>query len=240
MNMKIAFLGDSLTEGIVGASFFDILDKKLPECELLNLGKGGDTVTSLFRRLRQTNFKSPLDMGFLWVGVNDVFVKTRWPLPLIKRLRGQPWAKNHREFQDTYRSLLEFLRDKMAHIFVLAPLFIGEDLDNAWNKELTILSKIIRDLSASYADIEFIDLRKHFMLPLSSKKIPLYVPNSVFRVISDALVVKSAKKLEKTATDRGLHYTIDGVHLNRAGAERVADVLLKKIRSKGHCVVRGS
>lgn len=230
--LKIAFIGDSLTEGIVGASYFDILDKKLPQHELLNWGKGGDTVISLFRRLHEINFKPPLDIGFLWIGVNDVFVNTSWSFPLTKRLRGQPWAKSHTQFQECYRSLLELLQDNITHIFTLPPLLIGEDIDNAWNKELTVLSKIIHDLSVSYPNVEFVDLREHFIPQLASKNISPYVPKSVFRVILDALFVKTPEELEKKATERGLHFTIDGVHLNKAGVEKVADVLLEKIHSK--------
>jgi len=230
--MKIAFFGDSLTEGIVGASFFDILAKKLPEYEMLNFGKGGDTVISLFHRLHEIDFKSPIDIGFLWIGVNDIFVKTSWFSPMRKRLRGQPWAKNHLEFQEYFRSILKFLYDKIAHIFVLSPLFIGEDLDNTWNMELAILSKIIDDLSVTYPNVEFVDLREHFIPQLEMQNISPYVPKSFFRVIFDALFVKTPEELEKKATEKGLHFTIDGVHLNRAGAEKVADVLLKKIQSK--------
>jgi len=229
---KIAFIGDSLTEGTVGASYFDILDKKLPQHEMLNWGKGGDTVISLFRRLREKNFKPPLDIGFLWIGVNDVFVKTSWFFPLTKRLRGQPWAKNHTQFQEYYRYLLELLQDKITHTFTLPPLLIGEDIDNAWNKELTVLSKIIQDLSVKYPKVEFVDLREHFFPHLASKSISPYVPKSVFRAILDALFVKSPEKLGKKALERGLQFTIDGVHLNKAGAEKVAAVLLEKIHSK--------
>lgn len=232
LRLKIAFIGDSLTEGIVGASYFDILDKKLPQHELLNWGKGGDTVISLFRRLHEINFKAPLDIGFLWIGVNDVFVNTSWFFPPTKRLRGQPWAKSHSQFQEYYRSLLELLQDNITHIFTLPPLLIGEDTNNAWNKELTVLSKIIHDLSVSYPNVEFVDLREHFIPQLASKNISPYVPKSVFRVILDALFVKTPEELEKKATERGLHFTIDGMHLNKAGAEKIADVFLKKILSK--------
>jgi len=81
--LRIAFIGDSLTEGLVGASYFDILQDKLSQHELLNYGKGGDTMISLFRRLHEINFKPPLDIGFLWIGINDVFVKTNWSFPLV-------------------------------------------------------------------------------------------------------------------------------------------------------------
>jgi lysophospholipase L1-like esterase len=109
---------------------------------------------------------------------------------------------------------------------------IGEDIDNAWNKELTVLSKIIQDLSFSFPNVEFVNLREHFIPQLASKKISPYVPKSVFRVILDALFVNNPEELEIKATERGLHYTIDGIHLNKAGAEKVADVLLEKIHSK--------
>lgn len=228
--LRIAFMGDSLTEGIVGASFFDILDKKLPQHELFNYGKGGDTVISLFRRLHKMSFVSPLDIGFLWIGVNDVFVKTSWFSPLRKRLRGQPWAKSHTQFQDHYQSLLEFLRDKIAYICTLPPLLIGEDIDNDWNEELTMLSKIIQDLSVSYPNVEFVDLREHFIPQLAAEKISPYFPKSVFRLFWDALFAKTPEEMEKKASERGLHLTIDGVHLNKAGAEKIAEVLLSKIK----------
>lgn len=47
----IAFFGDSLTEGSPGVSYFDILKDKLPNENLLNFGKGGDTVISLYKRI---------------------------------------------------------------------------------------------------------------------------------------------------------------------------------------------
>jgi lysophospholipase L1-like esterase len=230
--LNIAFFGDSLTEGIVGASYFEILRNKLLQHELINYGKGGDTVMSLNRRLRQIDMASPLDLGILWIGVNDVFVKTSWRFPLIKHLRGQPWAKSHIQFQEHYHSLLEFLQNKITRIITLPPLLIGEDLDNAWNKEVSALSQIIHDISLSYPNVDFIDLREHFIPLLTSEKVIPYVPKTMFRVFWDALFPTTAEESEKDARARGLHFTVDGVHLNRTGAEKVADVLLERIHSK--------
>ena len=49
--MQIAFLGDSLTEGWPGAAYFPLLQRRLPQHELLNLGRAGDTVVDLLRRV---------------------------------------------------------------------------------------------------------------------------------------------------------------------------------------------
>jgi lysophospholipase L1-like esterase len=196
---KIAFLGDSLTEGIVGASYFDILQEKLSSHELFNYGKGGDTVVSLYRRLRRSGMATRFDLGVLWIGVNDVFVKTHWFYPIKKRLRRQPWAKNKEEFRQFYHSLLEFLRDNFSSIFTLPPLFIGEESHNKWNRELEVLSTIIQDLSLVDPLTEFIDIRQPFLSRLGSKG------------------------------EKGLFFTIDGVHLSKEGAALVAEILQEKI-----------
>jgi hypothetical protein len=109
-----------------------------------------------------------------------------------------------------------------------------------WNKEASVLSKIIHDLSVSYPNVEFVDLREHFIPQLAKKNISPYVPKNFLRVIFDSFFVKTPEELEKKATERGLHFTIDGVHLNRAGAEKVANVLLEKIHSKLRFAVGGT
>jgi lysophospholipase L1-like esterase len=228
-SLRIAFFGDSLTEGIVGASYFEILQQKLPRHELLNCGKGGDTVISLYRRLRKMELVSSLDLGFLWIGVNDVFVRTSWTYPVIKRLRKQPWSKNRKEFREYYRKILDLLRHNMSYIYTVPPLLIGEDCDNPWNRKLQILSLIIREVSHSFSGIEFVDLRETIISQLPTRTIGLYVPKSFVRRILDVLFVKTPEEMEKKAAERGLSLTLDGVHLNSTGARLVAGVFLSKI-----------
>jgi len=219
--LRIAFFGDSLTEGKVGASYFEILRQKLPEHELFNYGKGGDTVISLHRRIHKIGWNVPLDLGFLWIGTNDVLVKTSWFLPLRKRLRRQPWAKSHAQFREYYRSLLAELLNKMPFIFTLPPLLIGEDINNEWNVELAELSRLIRDISLPFPSVDFVDLRESFIQALKSAMVPSVIPKSIFRKILDILSAQNPGER--------LHFTIDGIHLNKAGASKVAEVLWRKI-----------
>jgi len=231
--LKIAFFGDSLTEGNSGASYVQILRQKLPGHEMFNYGKGGDTVVSLFQRIRRMeSIDSPMDISFLWIGVNDVLVRTRRSFPLLKRLRHQPWAEDHLEFEAYYRSIMEFFRDRIGRLVTLPPLFIGEDLDNPWNRELAVLSDIIRDLSAAFPHAGFLDLRPRFSSLLASKKISPFVPKNIVGVVRDAFFTKTQEDLENRAVSRGLHFTIDGVHLNTAGASIVALAIQEKMRSE--------
>ena len=68
--MKIAFLGDSLTEGWPGAAFLPLLGGRFPEHRLINLGRAGDGVADLLRRLPHQD-PGPVDLVVLWIGVND-------------------------------------------------------------------------------------------------------------------------------------------------------------------------
>ncbi|MFC2158446.1 SGNH/GDSL hydrolase family protein [Acidobacteriota bacterium] len=198
--MKIAFFGDSLTEGFPGASYLHILGQKLPDVQLLNYGKGGDTALSLFRRIRRLSLPDDLEASFIWVGVNDVFVHTSWIYPLLKRIRNQPWARDLSAFRTQYSNLLEHLAPKTRFLFTVSPLFIGEDLKNRWNQELEKMSDTIKEISSGFRNIEYIDLRGVFSPLLSNE-----------------------------AASQGQHYTLDGVHLNSRGAGIVADVFLESI-----------
>jgi lysophospholipase L1-like esterase len=226
---NIAFFGDSLTHGVPGFSYFDILKEKLPQHKLFNLGKGGDTVISLFHRLVSLNLDFPMDIAFLWIGVNDVFVKTSPISPVIKRLRRQPWAKNHQEFQVYYVKILEYLCDKFTIIYTIPPLFIGEDRENPWNRELNTLSSIIAAMTNRCDNVEYTDLRQVFFSQLPSENISPYVPKSFLRILWDSFSLKTPKETEQKVNQRGLRFTLDGIHLNQTGAELAATIFLEKI-----------
>lgn len=227
--MKIAFFGDSLTAGYPGVSYVELLREKFPRHQLFNFGKGGDTVISLLRRLEKASVPAPLDTAFLWVGVNDVFVKVSWTYPIIKSLRRQPWAKDRETFKNYYRRLLDFLVKKTAVLFAVPPLLIGEDLNNPWNRELGELARIISELSAEHASCRYLDLHEFFLSGIDPGTGHPFVPNRFFRIVRDALALKTPEAVAKEAARRGLRLTLDGVHLNGAGAERVAEAFARAI-----------
>jgi lysophospholipase L1-like esterase len=70
--MKIAFLGDSLTAGWPGASYFALLRTSLAGHELLNYGCAGDAVADLEARMSHVGMPV-VDLAFVWIGVNDAF-----------------------------------------------------------------------------------------------------------------------------------------------------------------------
>jgi lysophospholipase L1-like esterase len=229
---RIAFFGDSLTEGFPGVAYFDILEKALPDHELLNYGKGGDTVISIYRRTLDLQLDKPSDIAFLWIGTNDVFAKISWFYPILKTLSKQPWAANHAEFERQYHLLLKYLCRFATRVITVPPVFMGEDLHNKWNKEMGKLSGIIKKVSNSYDTVEFLDLGKIFYAKLEGKPLSNYLPKSAARVIMDVLLLQEDDQIDRKSRERGLHYTLDGVHLNSKGAEIVAEAFLEIIKNK--------
>jgi lysophospholipase L1-like esterase len=237
--MKIVFYGDSLTEGVPGASFFALLRDKLPGHTLINYGRGGDTVISLHQRIVAEGLLEPADIAFVWVGVNDVLARLNPLSPILKTMLRQPWAKNPDEFRSHYRALLDAIQPYATHIVTVSPLLIGETLSNPWNQQLGVLSAIIEELSASYANVSYLDLRSIFAAKLAEYPPSSFLPTNLFRMMIDTVFSVSDEAVDRTSARRGLRLTLDGVHLNGRGAELVAESMaeiINKVRPDKHLV----
>ncbi|MDZ7793505.1 MAG: GDSL-type esterase/lipase family protein [Spirochaetia bacterium] len=229
---KIAFWGNSLTEGVPGAAYIDIIRAVQQNHTVENYGKGGDTVRSLYERAEQLQQSRPekfkADVVFVWMGVNDVLPQLARFYPPMKTVVRQPWAHTETEFSDYYRRLLDLFNPRCRHIWAVAPLFIGEDLENPWNRRLELQAQLISKLASVYERAAFLDIRRPFIEILAkdhqqTTQISTYLPIDPFQVAADFLTYRSASKADQRAEERGLHFTMDGVHLNSAGAQIVAD-----------------
>jgi len=230
--MNIIFFGDSLTEGVPGISYLDILKEKLPQHKLVNAGKGGDTVISLYRRIRKMKLKETYDIAFLWIGTNDILVNVSKKYPIIKRCCMQPWAKNMNDFSKRYQKLLELISKNAKKIFVVSPAIIGEDVNNKWNEKLGELSLEIKKISSKFKNIDYIDMHKEFTSFLSTKKPSKFILNGIFRDVIAAWLFNIPERVEKKSRERGLYLTLDGAHLNAAGAQMVSNIFLRCIKNE--------
>jgi lysophospholipase L1-like esterase len=233
--MRIAFVGDSLTEGRPGSSYFAMLRERLPEHTLVNLGRGNDTTVSLYRRLARQRFDEPFDLAFLWVGVNDVRGASPRSFELINVLLSKPRSQSHDEFRAYYQATLELLCRNAHRVIAVPPLLKGEDVTNPWNRELEVLARVIEELTSHYERAEYLDLRRVFVQRLAGRRIKSYLPRSVIRVALDALTLRSDEQIDRQAAERGLHVTLDGIHLNSVGARMVAEMFLEAIAKLKDC-----
>ncbi|MCJ8008358.1 SGNH/GDSL hydrolase family protein [Lederbergia wuyishanensis] len=215
--MKIALIGDSLTEGRPGVSFARILQKKYENINIKNLGKPGETVTSLNKRLRETEIEESYDLSFLWIGVNDVFSK-------LLKVQAQPVVQNNEEFKECYEKVLELVLRFSNQVVVVSPALVGENTKNTSNKKLQELTAMIQTLASKYPNITFINMHSVFLNKLEKVTSSDYIGTSVMKMMVETLFYKSHSKIDDLSTKRGLHFTLDGVHFNSKGATIVADV----------------
>jgi lysophospholipase L1-like esterase len=226
--LKIAFYGDSLTVGLPGASYVDVLRRRLSGHTMLRYGRINETAPSLYRYVVKRKLLEPVDITVLWVGTNDVAMPQSWAAAALKRIMGQPRARDPEAFGDRYRALLDLLSSQTRRIVAVSPMCIGEDINTPWNNALAEISAVIQSLSSAYAHVTFVDLRAEFIGALGAKPAARYLSPSVTRVVLDGLL-RSKAQVDRMAAARGLYFTLDGVHLNSAGAELVANALVGAI-----------
>jgi lysophospholipase L1-like esterase len=227
--VRLGFFGDSLTEGRPGVSYVDLLRARFPQHEILNYGRGGDSVVGTLDRVCSLDVEGPFDLAFVWTGVNDVLAHVSNVSPWTRRLLGEPWTEGQDAFVSTYRELLAELQQMAQRIVSVAPLFVGEDLDNSWNRQLAQLSKAISEVCSSFENVEFLDLRPEMTDVASNRCDSSFVERSGLATVWEAVALHDADAVDRLSSERGLCYTLDGVHLNSRGAQVVADVLARVI-----------
>jgi lysophospholipase L1-like esterase len=227
--MRIGFFGDSLTEGLPGVPYVDILQERFPDDELVNFGRGGDSVVGTLQRVRSLRNEKPFDLAFVWTGVNDVLARISWASPTTRRLTGKPWADSRDEFIAQYRALLEALSPRTTRIVAVAPLFIGEDLSNPWNQELDVRAREMESLCADFARVEFLNLRPYMTDVASGECVSPFVEKRGLGTVWEAIALRDSEAVDRVAAERGLCYTVDGIHLNSHGAKVVAAIFAQRI-----------
>ncbi|NMH71673.1 SGNH/GDSL hydrolase family protein [Bacillus sp. RO2] len=219
--MKIACIGDSLTEGKPGVSYFKMLKKKYPDIKFVNLGKGGETVKSLHTRISKNKIDRNYDLAFLWIGVNDIYSK-------LLKVQAQPITRNSEEFRECYENVLEIIKQSSKKVVVVSPGLIGETL-NSSNRGLLNLSMILKEMSKEHKNVSFIDLHQAFTHQLETLQSTDYLSTGLGRLVKDVFLYRSPKSVDRLSAKRGLHLTIDGVHLNSKGANIVVEEYTKII-----------
>jgi lysophospholipase L1-like esterase len=229
--MRIGFFGDSLTSGVPGSSYAAILRERFPEDTLLSFGKPNDTVVSLYRRISAMQLDKPLDAAFLWIGVNDLSQTDRWSYRAFHTLLTQRRARDMEEFRSFHRATLNLLCEVSGRVIVAPPALKGENPENHWNRRLANLARLIESITADNDRAEFLDLQAAFARELTARPGSDHLPRNPLRVVLDALTLRTDGQIDAKATERGLHLTLDGVHLNSAGARLVAEEVGAAIES---------
>lgn len=215
--MKIVFLGDSLTWGGYGGSYFKELQSLLPEDELINAGEGGNTVVNLLRRLDDDVLSHSPDGVFVMVGGNDAISYsqpgTRQYYRQVQKI--DDGIVTPEQFAQTYRELLTRLQ--LAHTLVwvgLAPNEYNPDVVAAVQQ----YSALAREAAKSF-NIPVLDLMDEFPPDNVAERPPL----DMAYILTIGSREKSGwNEYERAQTEGGYAFTFDGLHFTPDAAKRAA------------------
>ena len=213
--MRVVFLGDSLTEGVDGASYLRALgalvaSDSLPGgVTLINAGRGGDTVLHLTRRVAHDVVPHAPDWVVIFVGVNDCrtwYVRRSFPtranlgsVYYFLRRKGLWRAVTPSRYGNGLRTLIDTLRARTsARIALCTPATASEALDARAEQMLDCYATQAHEV-ARERDCALIDIRAAFQAAV-------------------------AARLRADSPPTGYQLTCDGVHLSDAGADLVAGI----------------
>ena len=224
MKDYVEFWGDSLFTGVPGVPLFPLLMKKNPDLRLINRGHTGDTLKSLYRRLKRDK-QEKYALAVLWIGTNDILVHAGPTIPFFKTILRQPWTKTEKEFFTYYRKCLDLLTRKAERVVTLPPVLVGEEVESGLNRRISSLGDIIQSISSEYKTVYFGDLREPVYEILREGKSSDFITRSSLGFVRDALFIRKTDSINRHSLKRGLRLTLDGVHWNTRGAGMVTDFI---------------
>jgi len=236
--MKLLIVGDSITEGITGVDYIDLLTTAHPELQITNLGLGGDTLIGITNRLvEHIKTNTHYDAIIIEAGHNDIilpyFEHGELPFKITARAieaRGSYPITDDEIFMSQYDSLLKLVKRMVTiPLYVTTLSCIGEDLEMFSNKKRQHYNSIIRNLALLH-QVTLIDVALKFESYLSFSMTNQYLMNDFFRTFVLDKSMSNAS-LNNISEERGLNLTIDGVHLNEKGAmlyvEAIEEAILR-------------
>jgi lysophospholipase L1-like esterase len=154
--MRIALLGDSLTEGWPGAAYFPLLERLRPHDQFLNRGRAGDTVGDLLVRMRRAGLEA-VDVAFIWVGANDAGIGA-WD----ESEPGSGWSWNERlaRLRGDYEEVLEWTAARAAVTVCVGPIILDGG-GSAWEKYALEIGHVVAELARLHG-CRFVDLKPSF------------------------------------------------------------------------------
>jgi lysophospholipase L1-like esterase len=196
--MRIAFLGDSLTEGWPGAAFFPLLEERYPHHELVNLGRAGDSVADLLRRLPHED-PGPVDLVVLWIGANDAVADAathdgagEWS-----------WEARVRRAVADYGELLVWAAGRAPRTVCIRPVVLEAE-GSLWESHFDELGDALEGRARTQAGARVLDLRPAFAAAAVAGRGPFTIDGVHFTEQGAAVVAGAiAAQIALAETEHG-------------------------------------
>lgn len=224
--------GDSITEGVIGASYVELLRARLPGVRVINAGVNGDTIVHLQRRAERDVIAHAPDVITIMVGLNDLTTVygLRSSKAYYRALKNLHTAVTPPRFISAYRHLIATLRARThAQIALCTLTTVGEDPADPVQPLVDGYSTLVRAL-AQQEGLALLDVRAAFVRALAAEP-RVGPPYRIWLPVRDWLAIGlRGASYAGLAERRGYRLLCDGAHLAPAGAALVAETLLPFLR----------
>jgi len=232
----IVCLGDSITRGLISASFVDQLDQRLAGdgFHFINAGVNGDLAYNVLVRLDRVIALRPLNV-ILMIGTNDV-VSTLRPsnLWISRATKLLPRSPTQAWFRENLQKIVSRLKaETNARIALASPPIIGEHLESRPNQRLRVYIGIMHEI-ARQEDLAYLPVYERMAYYLTSTGTHAGKPHQSRIFMTAELTLRHLVFKESYASisrRKGFTILTDGLHLNEKGAKLITDVYEEYIRT---------
>lgn len=228
--MRIAFFGDSLTQGTTGVNYVQKVAAAFPAHEILNRGVNGDTSLNLYRRVQKDVIDSRPDVVYVMVGINDALSMTESGLrPYYRLAKGVSGGQvGPTAFRENLRAILsKLIFAGIVPYLALPPVEYRPAVVEALRQNNLFAREVCAELNVPVLDL--------FTL-LTPAHVPERPPVGL-KFYRDSLTssLQGASSYERLRAAGGFHYTFDGIHLTEGGASTVAAQVIEFLQAQGVC-----
>lgn len=223
----IACFGDSITEGHPGVTYL----RYVQTGQFQNHGLGGDTVAGLTKRLEEFRKTNTCDGLVIEIGTNDIILPVlqgfspKWGREIQNIIdRGSVPAPNTLDFRSAYEKLITLAAGENT-IVINIPL-LGEMPESELNRKADEYNLIINEICSRHGIrmVDFNRWQKGIVKNLPARS-AYFISEEHPKILMDTFLTRSPGLSDWLSRRRKLALTIDGVHLNTAGAKGLAELI---------------
>ncbi len=220
--------GDSITHGVVSASYADMLAARLPGWDFCNAGVNSELAYNLAARLDGVIALDPEAVTVL-IGTNDVNATFGLRSALgYFALQKLPERPNLLFFRENLTLVVRRLKaETRARVALLSMPPLGEDPRHyAWLRTEEYAAAV-KDIARSEG-VEYLPLRERITAYLEAVPRKPAIPFERFGRAQNRAArerILFGKSFDEIGAANGFHLLVDGIHLNTHGASIVADLV---------------
>lgn len=221
--------GDSITQGKPGVTYLRFLNRR----KYKNCGLGGDTLLGMFARIHPYIDDSRYNNFIIEIGANDLLqpylssCSPGWNKVFKLSVRhGKIPCRSVEHFAESYQSLLSKLKGNNKSAIAVSIPCLGEDTGSELNMQVDRYNEVVSQLCREYnfAYIDFNAWQKR-MIKENKANGEFFLSKDPFDTVADSIISTYLHMDGKLSKKRGLAVTVDGIHLNGAGARALAGMI---------------